>query len=61
MQNALAVTDNLSNVVETLLAKFVERELQSRREPSRQVEATVVLWNTFEEKHGAFADDYSTL
>lgn len=59
--NARQLTDNLSGIVESLLAEFVERELQRRREQSRQVEATVALWNAFEEKHGAFADEFSTL
>ncbi|WP_367025798.1 type II toxin-antitoxin system CcdA family antitoxin [Methylococcus sp. ANG] len=58
---ARQLTGNLSGVVESLLAEFVERELQRRREQSRRVEATVALWNDFEEKHGSFADEYSTL
>lgn len=58
---ARQLTDNLSGVVESLLADFVECELQRRREQSRRVEATVALWNDFEEKHGSFADEYSTL
>lgn len=59
--NARQLTDNLSGVVELLLTEFVEREQQRRRERSRQVEATVALWNAFEDKHGSFADEHSTL
>lgn len=58
---ARQLTDNLAGVVESLLAEFVEREPQRRRDQSRQVEATVALWNAFEDKHGSFADEYCTL
>ncbi|BBL71965.1 type II toxin-antitoxin system CcdA family antitoxin [Methylogaea oryzae] len=61
VQSARQLTDNLSGVVEALLTEFVEREQQRRRERSLQVEATVALWNAFEDKHGSFADEYSTL
>lgn len=53
VQSARQLTDSLSG--------SVERELQWRRERSRQIEATVALWNAFEERHGAFTDEYSTL
>lgn len=56
--HARQLTDNLSGVVESLLAEFVERELQRRSERSRRVETTVALWNAFEEKHGAFAEEH---
>lgn len=59
--HAQQLTGNLSEVVESLLAEFVNRELQRRHEQSRQVEETIALWNAFDEKHGAFADEYSTL
>ncbi len=55
------LTPNLSGVVEGLLTEFVEREMQRRCEQSQQLDATVALWNAFEEQHGAFADEYSTL
>ncbi|MEW6036827.1 MAG: type II toxin-antitoxin system CcdA family antitoxin [Pseudomonadota bacterium] len=58
---ARQLTGNLSGVVESLLAEFVEHELQRRREQSRRVEATVALWNAFEEKRSSFADEHSTL
>lgn len=61
VRNAKQLTNNLSGVVETLLADFVDSELQRRRAQSRQVETTIALWNDFEERHGAFADEYSTL
>ena len=61
VRHARHLTDNLSGVVEALLVEFVEREHQRRLEQSQQVERTMALWNTLEEKHGAFADEYSTL
>jgi hypothetical protein len=44
-----------------LLTEFVGREMRRRCELSQQLEATIALWNAFEEQHGAFADEYSTL
>lgn len=61
VRHAKHLTNNLSGVVETLLTEFVDSELQRRREQSQQVATTIALWNAFEDEHGAFADDYSTL
>lgn len=61
VQHARQLTGNLSGVVESLLAEFVERELQRRREQSQQAVATAALWNAFEDEHGTFADEYSSL
>lgn len=58
---ARGLTDNLSGVVERLLADFVERQHQEARAQKKVVEATVVIWNSFNEKHGSFADEHSTL
>lgn len=55
------LTPNLSGIVETLLTEFVEQERQRRREQARQCAATCALWNDFDDRHGAFADDHSTL
>jgi antitoxin CcdA len=55
------LTPNLSGTVESLLAEFVERERQRRREQWQQGIATCRLWNEFDANHGAFADEYSTL
>ncbi|TAN46593.1 MAG: plasmid maintenance protein CcdB [Methylococcaceae bacterium] len=61
VRHARQLTNNLSGVVETLLTDFVDSELQRRRAQSQQVATTIALWNDFEERHGAFADEYSTL
>ncbi len=58
---ARALTDNLSGVVETLLAGFVEQEHRQRLAQAKAVETTVATWNDFNAKHDSFADEYSTL
>lgn len=56
-----SLTDNLSGVVESLLADFVEHERQQSIAKARTLEATISLWNHFNSKHGSFADEYSPL
>ena len=58
---ARGLTDNLSRVVESLLADYVEHERQQRLAKARSLEATIALWNDFNAKHGSFADEYSPL
>ena len=58
---ARGLTDNLSSVVENLLAGFVERQQKEALEKAKVAEATVAAWNTFNARHGSFADEYSTL
>lgn len=58
---AREITDNLSAVVESLLADFVERARQQRYAKAKTVEATIATWNDFDTKFGSFADAYSTL
>ncbi|OGA32999.1 MAG: plasmid maintenance protein CcdB [Betaproteobacteria bacterium RIFCSPLOWO2_12_FULL_64_23] len=58
---ARVLTDNLSGVVESLLADYVGRERQRRIAEARTIEATMAMWNDFNAKHGSFADEYSTL
>ena len=55
------VTQNLSGVVESLLAEYLVRERQRRAAQAKVVKSTVALWNQFAEDHGSFADDHSTL
>lgn len=61
VSQAKAMTDNLSQVVESLLVEFVERERQERMVKAKIVEATVAAWNRFNEKSGSIADEYSSL
>ena len=55
------LTNNLSAVVESLLADYVEHERQQRMAKARTLEATISMWNAFNTRHGSFADEYSTL
>jgi antitoxin CcdA len=54
-------TDNLSGLVESLLADFVGRERQRRAAEVEMAAATAAMWNRFDEEFGAFADAHSTL
>lgn len=58
---ARSVTDNLSGVVESLLADFLARQKQQRADEVRALKETIAAWNSFAEKHGSFADEYSKL
>jgi antitoxin CcdA len=55
------VTENLSGVVESLLAEYLARERQRRSAQAKIVDSTVALWNQFAAQTGSFADDHSTL
>lgn len=55
------VTNNLSGVVESLLAEFLAREEEQRAAVARAARAAAAAWNRFAEKHGSFSDEYSTL
>jgi antitoxin CcdA len=58
---AKSIADNLSAVVETLLAEYVAREQAERMAKSEAVAATMASWNEFADEHGSFADEHSTL
>jgi len=55
------VTDNLSSVVESLLAEYLARKRQQRAAQVKIVESTVAMWNEFADENGSFADEHSTL
>lgn len=55
------VTDNLSSVVESLLAEYLVKKRQERAAQMNIVESTVAMWNQFADENGSFADDHSTL
>lgn len=61
ISQARTMTDNLSGVVESLLADYVAREQRTRTEKSKAIEDTVALWNEFSAKRASFSDEYSTL
>jgi antitoxin CcdA len=55
------LTNNLSEVVESLLADFVSKEIARRDAHAKALQEAVLAWNAFGEKHGSFADEHSTL
>lgn len=58
---ARTLTDNLSGVVEQLLADYVEQQGQDRDQREQAITATVEAWNVHGAKHGSIADEYSPL
>jgi antitoxin CcdA len=58
---ARELTGNLSGVVESLLADFVEQERRKRVAKTNALHATIATWNEFNDKFGSFADEHSTL
>lgn len=58
---ARRVTDNLSGVVESLLASYLARNDAQRAAEVRAARDAVAAWNAFAEEHGSFADEHSTL
>ena len=61
VSQAKSMTDNLSGVVESLLAEFVNRERRERLQKSKAVEGTIAMWNKFNSTSGSIADEYSSL
>jgi post-segregation antitoxin (ccd killing protein) len=61
VSRAKSIADNLSGVVESLLADYVAREQGERLAKSKAVVATVATWNEFADEHDSFADEHSTL
>jgi antitoxin CcdA len=61
VSQAKAMTDNLSSVVESLLAEFVERESRERLAKDQVVEAVATAWNRFNSDSGSIADEYTSL
>lgn len=61
VQQARVFTQNLSSTVDALLAEFVAREQQLRQDQQQRYAEISGAWNRFEEAHGSFADEHSTL
>ena len=61
ISQARGMTNNLSEVVESLLANFLVQEKARRAAEAKALKDAVQTWNTFAEKHGSFADEHSTL
>ena len=61
VNQAKGLTDNLSQVVESLLSVYVAKARDERLAKLKAVEATVKVWNDFNAKSGSIADEYSSL
>lgn len=61
VDHARRLTDNLSGVVEGLLADYVERAGLDREQRRRAVSDAMAAWNAHATKHGSLADEYSPL
>lgn len=61
VMQARKLTDNLSGVVESLLADYVEHERRQQLAKAKAADATAAMWNKFTVERGSFADEYSTL
>ena len=61
VRRAHALTFNLSETVETLLADFVENAEAKAEERARQIAAHIAANEAFVAKHGSLADEFSTL
>jgi antitoxin CcdA len=61
VSQAKSLTDNLSQVVETLLSGYLAGARDQRLAKSKAVESTVKMWNEFNSKSESIADEYSSL
>lgn len=61
VEQARALTGNLSATVDSLLADFVARETLARRDKQKLRDAVCDALNSFNAVHGSFADEHSTL
>lgn len=61
VDRARGLTDDLSGVVESLLAAYVDRVVQSREQRRLVVADAMAAWNAHGLKHGSIADEYAPL
>jgi antitoxin CcdA len=61
VDQAKALTDNLSAVVEDLLRQYVNERNEASRAKAREADRLASMWNAFNEQSGSFADEHSTL
>jgi antitoxin CcdA len=61
VDHAKTMTDNLSGVIEGLLAEYIAKERGERLARSKAIDATIAIWNEFDTKLGSIADEYSSL
>lgn len=61
VNQAKEMTNNLSGVVEQLLAEYVVKQNNARQEKIHRAEIATQVWNDFNDHAGSFADEHSTL
>jgi antitoxin CcdA len=61
VNQAKGLTDNLSQVVESLLSGYLAKARDERLAKSKAMESTVKMWNEFNSKSGSISDEYSSL
>ncbi len=61
VEQARALTGNLSAEVESLLADFVQQRLRERDAQAERLRCSATAWNAYTDRHGSFADEFSTL
>lgn len=61
VSQAKGMTNNLSGVVEQLLADYVMKQKNARQEKAHHAEVAAQAWNAFNERSSSFADEHSTL
>jgi len=61
VNQAKSLTDNLSQVVESLLSGYLAKARDEQLAKSKAVQSTVRLWNDFNSRSGSIADENSSL
>ena len=61
VNQAKGLTDNLSQVVESLLSGYLAKVRDEQLARSKAVGSTVKVWNDFNAKSGSIGDEYSSL
>ncbi|HRW70769.1 type II toxin-antitoxin system CcdA family antitoxin [Ottowia sp.] len=61
VQEARALSGNLSATVEAMLQEYVARERGARAQKQRQAAVACQDWNAVLDAHGSFADEHSPL
>lgn len=61
VQEARALSGNLSATVDAMLTEYVARERVVRDDKRRTAELACRAWNAVLDAHGSFADDHSPL
>lgn len=61
LARARDVTNDLSELIESLLADYVALERARRAAYAAATREAVKIWNSLDERHGCFVDEHSTL